>query len=264
MAERPESIITPDGHERILNLQPSPPELVRLVRSSPTPAIPLSQIKPFRRWPEAVKIKDQNGYGACNGHAAATSIEAARVKSGAPHVPLSAWFVYGRLAKGVDRGSNILQALDLVQREGVPEESLVKYGDFSGRYSADVQEAAKEYRAEVAYKVEAWEDLATAVALGRYGNMSVRVPRGGWSGRLDANGCPEVGVGAGNHAVTFGGGIKVLSNGEVLILMANSWSTKWGDNGFCWLSRAHWERGTWREAYVVAATIGHATDGKPA
>ena len=251
-----ESIITPDGHKRILNLEPSPPELLRLVRG-PLQSIPLNEIRDFDLWPGVVQIKNQGSYGACNGHASATAVEFARAMNG-HYVPLSAWWVYGRLVMGRDRGSNILQALDLIQREGVAPEPLVKYGDFSGRYNAETTEAAKRFKAEVTGRLETWEEIVTAVALRRGVNLSVRATNG-WDGRLDANGCPPVGRGPGNHAVMVGGGIKTIG-GQKYIRMANSWSTKWGDKGFCWLSRDHWESGTWREAFEVEAVIRDPQD----
>lgn len=185
MANEPDSIFTLDGERRILNLRPSPPELLRLVRGPSREAIPLSQIEPFDAWPAAVKIKDQDGKGACNGHATATAAEYALATTGAFDGPLSAWWVYGRLVQGVDRGSNILEALDLIQREGIATESVVKYGDFSGRYDATAVENAKRHRVEVAAKLETWEEIVSAVALRRGVNLSVRATSG-WDGRLDA------------------------------------------------------------------------------
>ena len=247
-----ESIITPDGHKRILNLEPSPPELVARVQGPPMAPIPLSEVKPFDLWPGIVKIKDQNGYGACNGHAAATAAEFSRAMAG-HYVPLSAWWVYGRLVMGRDRGSNILQALELIGTEGIAPEPMVKYGDFSGRYSPEVVEAAKGFKVEIANKLTTWEEIFTAVAMRRGLNLAVRATSG-W-GRLDSNGCPPVGRGPANHAVMVGGGIKRLPNGELAIRMANSWSTQWGLDGFCWLTRAHIESASWFEAYETVASI---------
>ena len=148
-----EHIVTPDGETRILNLVPSPADRLVMV-GAPGLTLPDSEIKDFDAWPAPIAIKDQNGKGACNGHATATALEFARYQGGQPHVPLSAWFVYGRLTGGWDRGSNILEAFDLIQKEGCAPESLVEYKDFSGKYSADVSKAATRFRLEIGDKLE--------------------------------------------------------------------------------------------------------------
>jgi len=259
-----ERIITPDGQVRVLNLTPSDPEAVRgNVMAGPPLEIPLAEIQAFDAWPSVVKIKDQDGRGACNGHAAATAAELSRAMQGYAYVPLSAWWVYGRLVNGRDRGSNIMDALALCSKDGVAPESTVDYGDFSGRYPDAAQSAASRFRIEIGKSLgQNWEAIVTAVALRRGVNLSVRAT-GGWSGRLDASGCPPVGRGPCNHAVMVGAGLKRLPNGEWLIRMANSWNANWGDGGFCWLSRAHIESTSWFEAYEVTAVAADPQDVHP-
>jgi C1A family cysteine protease len=60
-----------------------------------------------------------------------------------------------------------------------------------------------------------------------------------------------------------GGGIKRLPNGELAILMMNSWGTQWGQDGFCWLTRAHIEGGTWFECFWLQAVIRDPLDAIP-
>lgn len=264
--ESHESIITPDGQVRVLNLQPSDPEKVkRLVSAAPPLAIPLDQIRPFDLWPSEVKIKDQDGRGACNGHAAATAMEFSRAMQGLAHAPLSAWWVYGKLVKGWDRGSNIMDALALCQQEGVATEADVEYGNFSGRYSAQAAAAAARFKLEIGSSIgQDYEAIVTAVALRRGVNLALRATAGWSSGNLDADGCPPVGRGACNHAVMVGGGIKRAANGEILIRMANSWGVRWGVNGYCWLRRAHIESTNWFEAYDVLAVAADSQAVQPA
>jgi C1A family cysteine protease len=259
-----ESIITPDGHRRILNLEPSDPKKVaRYASAAPPLEIPLSEIQPFNAWPSQIAIKDQDGAGACNGHAAATAMELSRFMQGMPHVPLSAWWVYGKLVKGWDRGSNIMDALELCQADGVAPESEVKYGDYSGRYTDQAASAAKRFKLKIGRQLKTWEEIVTAVALRRGVNLAVRATMGWQSGNLDADGCPPVGRGPANHAVAVGGAVKKLQNGELAILDPNSWGTRWGQKGFCWLKRAHIESASWFEAYEVVAVSDDPTDPTP-
>ena len=260
-----EKLITVDGQVRVLNLVESDPDAVRnAVASGPPLEIPLSEVRDFDAWPAAVAVKDQDGRGACNGHAAATAVEFSRASQGLAYVPLSAWWVYGRLVNGWDRGSNIMDALKLCQGDGVAPESDVKYGDFSGRYSEQAKSSAGRFRLEIGKSLgQNWEAIVSAVALRRGVNLSVRATMGWNGGNFDANGCPPVGRGACNHAVMVGGGIKTLPSGEKLVRMANSWGVGWGLDGFCWLSRAHIESGSWFEAYEVTAVSRDPQDIQP-
>jgi hypothetical protein len=245
------------GEPRILNLMPSPADRLVMV-PAPRVTIPDSAIVPFDAWPSPLKIKDQDGRGACNGHASATVNEFARYQSGQPYVPLSAWWVYGQLVRGRDTGSNILDALALMTKSGCGTEAEVKYGDFSGRYADGVNKDALSYRLEISAKLTTWEEVLTAVALRQPVNLSIHV--GMRFNNLDSDGCPAVGRGPGNHAVMVGGGIKKGKRGNWLIRMANSWGTSWGDQGFCWLSQDHIESGSWFEAFAVKAVIEDVSD----
>lgn len=174
--------------------------------------------------------------------------------NGLDFVELSPWFVYGRLVNGWDVGSNIGQALTLIEQEGIPPNREVKWGDFSGNYSATVKAAALKFRVEIGNKLDSWDEILSAVALRRGVNLSVRATAG-WAGPLDKNGCPPVGRGPGNHAVMVGGGIKTLAGGERCARMCNSWGPTWGAEGHCWLTRAHFDEATWREAFEVVTVV---------
>lgn len=250
-------ILVANGDRRILNLQPSPAgNLVGIPAFGPT--MPDSEVRAFDDWPAPLKIKDQDGAGACNGHATATVLEFARYHSGQPYVPMSAWWVYGCLVKGWDRGSNIIDALNLISDKGCAPESMVKYKDYSGRYSDDAKAAAMRYKLEIGAQLKTWEEVLTAVALRQSVNLSIRVGMG--FNNLNSDGCPGVGRGPGNHAVMCGGGIKKSRRSGWLVRMANSWGSGWGLDGFCWLGRAHIEAGTWFEAFTVSAVIEDLAD----
>jgi hypothetical protein len=248
----------------ILNLQPSDPaKVARRVRSAAPPVRPSSEIPDFVAWPPSVALKYQGSIGACNGHAAATGLEFARIMQGMTHVPLSAWWVYGMLVRGRDVGSNIMDALALCEDVGVATEASVRYGDYSGRYPTTARDDAARYRVDVGFALgQDWGAILTAVAMLRPINLSVCANQG-WlvnNGSLDAYGCPPVGRGPANHAVLVGGGIKTLPNGERAILMTNSWDEGWGIRGRCWLTRAHIESATWCEAYTIGAAASDPQD----
>jgi hypothetical protein len=246
------------GERRILNLQPSDPAQLRTV-SAGAHVLPRSEIRDFDRWPAQIAIKDQNGRGACNGHATVTALEFARAMQGQPHVPLSAWYVYAILCNGWDRGSNILDALKLVQSDGAAPESLVDYKLINPRrLTEEAKRSATRFRLTLGQQLKTWDEIVSAVALRRSLNLSVHVGRS--FNNIDSDGTPGVNRGQGNHAVMCGGGIKTSAKWGKLIRMANSWSTAWGQSGFCWLSQAHIEAGSWFECFEVQAVAEDLAD----
>jgi hypothetical protein len=228
------------------------------------PVIPESQWREFDLTTQPgfpVTVKDQNGKGACNGHATATAMELARWLHGQPHVPLSGWFPYAILCGGWDRGSSIGEALTLIQKTGLAPESQVAYGTINPtRLSKDAYDVATNFKAEVGIALDSWDQIMSAVQLRMGGvDISIRVPSfGGWD--LDSEGVVPVSKGQGNHAICAGLGAKRLKNGQWAIKWQNSWTTKWGQNGYAWYTREHWEGQNLREAYVIRTPAENQRD----
>lgn len=236
------------GEYRRLGWVP-PTEAPKLVGS------PLVQV-PKEAWTEfefvgATLVKDQGSRGACNGHAAASTLELCYwIGIGTEHpTPLSPWFIYAILCNGWDRGSNIGKALELLQETGTCREELVPYSTISpGRLSADARADAQHHRITQGGVLETWDDICNAIQLRRPVNLSVRATSG-W-GEVDRDGIPPIASGSGNHAVGVGWGMR-FRNGDWEVKMQNSWGVRWGVGGYCWLTRKHWELQSNREAYYV-------------
>lgn len=244
--------VTPDGETRYLGNKPS---TLMLVTKGRLPDLPNSELRPFclRDDPKySVKIKDQNGKGACNGHAAASSLEMARYVAGLPHVELSPWLVYADLCNGWDVGSNIAEALQYLEQNGTCPAEMVPYGTINPRSVPAAARAAAEYKIEIGYRLETFRDLCIAAALRMPFNFSVPVNSG--FNNLDKDGCPQNKPGPHNHAVTGGEELVILPSGELAIGMNNSWSPKWGWNGRCRIKERNTEGSGW-DAYCVVATI---------
>jgi len=211
-----------------------------------------------------VAIKDQNGKGACNGFAAATSAEWARWLSGQTHVPLSGWFVYAILCNGVDRGSNIGDALDLLSKTGTCKDGSVTYATINPRrLTAEARAEATNYRIEIGETLPDFASIMTAVQFRRSGNFSIKAGPNFDASSLDAIGSDGVvgySRGAGNHAVAFVPAAKKLANGDWAIKFQNSWGTKWGRAGFAWFTERHIAGQSYFEAYSVVATTDTPDD----
>jgi hypothetical protein len=256
------TILDDNGHRRPLGFIPQTD--IALMESVPTyqdtaSLIPESEWVEFDEWPSEIKIKDQDGKGACNGHAAAISIEVARYVAGMPYVPISAWYIYAILCNGVDRGSMILDALKLCEDDGAAPESLVQYGIINPRkLTAEAHAAAPRFKAEIGSRVTTYQEIGTA--LQRRQSLNVAVCVGSGFNRLSSDGVPGLSRGACNHAVGMALGMKKSSSGEWLGRMPNSWTTQWGDKGFCWLPLKYIPTAAYFEAYTIRAVADDSAD----
>jgi hypothetical protein len=250
------------GHARPLGNKPTPHSFHVPVQSYVAGVVPESEWEEFELDTPA-KVVSQNGFGACNGFAAATSLEIARWVAGMPHIDLSPWFVYAILCNGYDRGSNIGEALTLLTKQGTPPNADVPYGTINpNRLSKESHEAAKRFKIEIGAPLQTWEELCSATQRREPFNFSLRVGRN--FDRLSKEGVCGVDPGAGNHAITGGLGMKRLANGEWAIKWQNSWDKTWGQDGFAWVVKAHWETQQYREAYSVrAVTLDTADNNQP-
>jgi hypothetical protein len=248
------------GHKRPLGLIPGDPaRMMSVPPMAATDLIPESEWVEFHEWPSEIPIKDQNGFGACNGHAAAMAVETSRYVSGMPHVGISAWYIYAILCNGVDRGSMILDALELTQSDGVAPEDLVKYGIINpNRLTAEAHAAAPRFKVEIGERLTTYQQLGTAIQRRQSINLAVCV--GNAFNNLNSDGVPGLGRGYCNHAVHVGLGMKKAKDGSWLGLMANSWTTQWGDNGFCWLPLKYLPTASAFEAYTVRAVVDDTAD----
>lgn len=213
-----------------------------------------------------LEVEGDNSYVAegigvhnCNGHAAATSGEASRYVSGMPPVDLSAWYVYAILCNGVDRGSMILDALELMSSDGCAPESLVKYGIINPRsLTSQAHTAAPNYKIEIGSRITNYLELGTAVQRQESINLAVCV--GNSFNNLNSDGVPGLGRGYCNHAVHVGMGMKRAKDGSWLVKMQNSWTTQWGENGFCWLPAKYVPTASAFEGYTIRAMFEDTAD----
>ena len=253
MATALDFIIDPYTNEkRFLGSLPSDPRLVAALPTYTGEILPPSELLEFNDYHPDLLIKDQDGQGACNGFSTAGAVEGSRFVQGMDYVALSGSYVYSILCNGHDRGSNILQAYKLIIDQGIAPESQVPYLTLNpNKLTAEAHAAAQSYKMEFGASYQSWRQIVSGVHLRENMNLSVCV-RGNFS-NLDSEGVAGLDRGQGNHAVCVGLGLKFSKKWGWLVLMRNSWSTKWGNKGLCWLAEAHIEAGSYFECFSVRA-----------
>ncbi len=176
-------------------------------------------------------------------------------------VDLSAWFVYAILCGGWDVGSNIGDALSLLESQGTCPDSEVAYKNINPRnITATAKADAANYKILIGAPLTSFAEMMTATQMGMPGNFSIRV--GANFNKLDSDGVPGHSIGPGNHAVTFGIGAKKAKNGEWLIKCQNSWNTSWGLGGYFWIRESSIAGQMGFEAYCVQAVATNPSDAR--
>lgn len=254
-------VIDAAGEARRLGHLASTPTKAALFEpwATSNPVLPESSWREFDIWPAEVKIKDQDGKGACNPHAATLGLELLRWLQGASFVELSPWLVYADLCGGWDQGSSIADALKYLEAKGTCPFDAVPYATINPkRVPAAARESAARFKVEAGAMLGSPEELMSAVQLLRPVNFSVCV--GSRFNTLDAEGVPGLGTGTDNHAVTAAFGAKRSAKWGWCVKMANSWTTQWGWKGFCWVPLKALFRNYAFEAYAISAASADPLD----
>lgn len=183
-------------------------------------------------------ITDQDGRGACQGYAQAGVISRARARRGYVYEILSGDFAYAMVNGGRDGGSHLAEGWKSCEFNGTPTEATVqrlglRHQYIKSRFPQECFEEAKRFKGFECYHIDTEQELLTACALGF--DCVVAVQAGG-SGSLDRYGIVGWGNGSGNHAVLVDDAVYDTQMGGWKFDMANSWSTRWGSQGRCYLT----------------------------
>ena len=200
-------------------------------------------------------IKDQNGIGACNGYAGASVLERAFYLRGNGRIKLSGDGLYAAINGGRDQGSMLDDGMDWIQKNGIPPEDLVPRHEWrKNRIPAEAYEQGKRFLGFECYAADSEPELLTGLALGFVGVVATHVS-GNYSS-LNGEGISQGGNGPGNHAVGVDDAKYSTRSGQFLIDKFNSWSTRWGDMGRCYLSwNKHLKESTkYHRFYLIRST----------
>ena len=200
-------------------------------------------------------IKDQNGFGACQGFASAGAVTRARIRRGLTRVDLSGAYAYSLVNGGRDSGSQLESGMRACAERGYASEALVgNRSIYRGQYDTAKADAdAARYKAFEVYAVRTEIELFSALALGFDCVVAVHANDGFM--RLDSRGVAGGGQGRGNHSVSSDG---LTFDRELIADGYNSWAVRYGDAGRMGLTwNQHFANTT---PYHVFYAIRSATD----
>lgn len=213
--------------------------------------IPRSKWVEFKNTLKSIPILDQNGHGSCVGHASASAVMKCRAKQGMTFQLLSPCFVYALGNGGRDAGMVISDAADILRQYGICLESEFPEGNiYKSQIPDQAYETAKSrFLALDIYQCNSFDEIGTALQLGW--DVVYGITVGSQFDNLDRDGVPGFGGARGGHALADAESMIIGSKGNWLIPTRNSWTRKWGLDGFCNLSEDHFSRSGYIDAYAI-------------
>ena len=217
---------------------------------------------------DTIKIENQGGIGACQGHALSSIVEWCYMLQlndidGVQLSRAAAYYETQRLDRiRGDRGSTISGGVKLSRTWGVPEEALWPY---RARYDNDrpsnwdaVTESAHRYKIANAVKVTDYEQARVFLGSG-VGGISLGIR---WSRNYGAV-IDRAHKGKGGHAVAL---ISLADRKDKddnpYLWLVNSWGTRWGNRGWAEVSPAA-VRAWLRDSFTTAVGLTELPNVQP-
>jgi hypothetical protein len=241
-----------------LGLIPSPPDKRDYLLAAFLPPLTVSLPDEWLAWKQwQTPVKYQQSLGSCVGFSSTGQKEAYDNKEFEYPMDLSEQFLYGECKKidGVPNieGTDIRSAMKVLKDFGICEES---YFPYEGRYPP--QNAPKPGYLENAtmYKIFSYASVgitkeALKQALYQNGPVVVAIIVHDSFVATKSDGIVQFPSGAiqGGHA------ILVIGYNKLGLICKNSWSTQWGNEGYCTIPWTVWEQINMGEAWSIVDVI---------
>lgn len=194
---------------------------------------------------QVLQVENQGGKGACQGHALSSIMEwCYMLQTGDLELQLSREMGYVATQwidniRG-DRGSTISGGIKLARTTGLCVESMWPYSE---RYSSakpsnydEIKENAARYRCFREHRMSSYDAIRKFLGAG-IGGISIGI---GWNNSVDRPLVESYSSGGGGHAIALPCLSKrVDRSGQPYVWMKNSWSKRWGNQGWAeWSPRA--------------------------
>lgn len=183
-------------------------------------------------------IWDQQMTSSCVGQSTTAGIQSARIQGGASYTELNPYFTYGLINGGRDAGAMISHALTALTQYGTClKEDLSPGMMYQNQFPQIAFEHAKQNRLIQALRCDSFEEICSALSLGFFTPLGIMVGQN--FANLDSEGVAPLPAGGGGGHAILGCGLKKSSRYGWLIKIKNSWSARFGLNGYCYLRKEH-------------------------
>lgn len=207
------------------------------VFESKFPSLPESEWQPsnLKNW--NIPIFDQGQYGSCVGQATVTAFTYSYAISGQDIQIFSPTYIYSLINGNRDGGAQVSQGLEAIKDKGTCLMSQFGQDKIYRKYhTKEIVETAKRFKALEGYKINTWIELGSALTIGMPCVFGIAV--GNNFSKLDRSGiAPLPDRIAGGHALCA---ISLQQiNKKWVLHTQNSWSRGWGMDGFCYITKEH-------------------------
>jgi hypothetical protein len=213
--------------------------------------------------PTLPPIGDQGSQNSCVGWSVGYGLKAyqERIESNET-ILFSPSYIYNQLNNGQDGGINIIDAMNLISQQGAGLWGDMPYTDkdFTRKPTASAIEKASRYKIDFWRQVNVLDikEVKAQVSAGFPVVIGTIVDEGfineGTRMKETYVWTKASGKQKGNHAMLVIG----YDDNKKAFKVMNSWGTKWGDNGYAWISYT-WFPNVVKEGYVAK----DATEGLP-
>ncbi|MEK7434385.1 MAG: C1 family peptidase [Cyanobacteriota bacterium] len=203
----------------------------------------------------ASPVGDQGNIGSCTAFSMVKGVrEAWENKQGQSFVPLSALHFYYKEREldgnpGEDTGSTITQGMNVLQKIGVATEASWPYitTKFTVEPPASANATAAAYKMKKAVKLRNLDEFKAALDAGRPVAFGFRVYESFMKSKGGVIPMPNTASEKllGGHAVTAFG----YDDAKEVVIVRNSWSAKWGDQGYCYMPYGYFTKGLAMDAW---------------
>lgn len=205
----------------------------------------------------ASPVADQGNLGACTAFAIVKgSRELNMKKAGQSYVPLSPLFFYYEERKvdgtiGQDNGSTITTGMQVLKNVGVSTESAWPYNvaQFTVKPPSAAYAEAGKYKSAGANRLSGLDGVKSALDKGHSVSFGIRVYESFMKSKGGIIPMPNTATEKmmGGHALAIVG----YDDAKQTVTVRNSWSTKWGDQGYCYIPYGYFAKGLAMDAWEV-------------
>ena len=209
-----------------------------------------------------IPILDQGMTSSCVGQGCCAGMELSTVQSGRKLTEFNPYFVYGLINNGQDRGASISEAMMALQQKGIClKEDLPSGVMFKNQFPQKAFQNAMDWQLQQCFRCASYNSICSALSQGFCVPLGVMV--GANFSQVDGEGVAPLPNGGGGGHCMLGMGLKKSTRYGWLIKIQNSWGTRFGMNGHCYLRKEHFDSQVDAFAIQVVEDAHNSPDDPP-
>jgi len=251
-----------DGYYRVLSHKLSPEDTnIPYFASANFAAAP--ELKEIDMSWQSHRILNQKNTSSCVAHATTTGMEILYKQRQNVNEDFNPFFMYALINGGSDEGAYISDAMDAAMKFGICEKDAIQSDRvlYKNQLSKTSYENASRFKLEKAYRCTTFDQVCQALNLGFVVNIGILV--GSNFARVDSDGIAPLPNGGGGGHSMLACGLKKHSKYGWLVKLQNSWGENFGQKGYCFVRKEHFEYYSKLDCFAFQGVIDDPKDPIP-